>query len=416
MSLVKAVIPKIRSVLICSQKLCLKSYYYLKRYTLRFYQKSGMSKQMAVMLVCMAALFGAIFGYKFLSAFIYYKFMMHPPPPANVSAMKAEYQNWQPRIKASGSLRAVDGVNVSSEIAGIIRNIHFTPGTSVNKDDLLIELNADSEIAQLRSLEAIAELSKITYERDKTQFKANAVSQSTLDADQADLKNKEAQVDSQKAIIAKKMIRAPFSGRLGILLVNLGQYVNPGDNLVTLQAVDPLYVDFFVPQKMLNQISMGLNVSFFMDTDPNHTVTGKITTIDPIVDLKTRNVAVEATLSNTELKLLPGMFGNVEVAAGAQTRFLTLPQTAITFNPYGEVVYIAKESGKDKKGNPTYVATQVFVKVGETRGDQIVILEGLKEGEWVVTSGQLKIKNGTPIVINNTVTPSNDPAPIPVDK
>jgi membrane fusion protein (multidrug efflux system) len=416
MSLVKAVMSKFRSAFNFSQTACLKVYHHAKAHSLRLYKKSGMSKQMAVMLICVVGLFGLIFGYKFLSGFIYYKFMMGARPAVNVSAMKAEYQTWQPRIKASGSLRAVQGINVTSEIAGIVRKIHFTPGASVKENDLLIELNADAEIAQLHSLEAVAELAKITYTRDKTQFKANAVSQSTLDADEADLKNKEAQITSQAAIVAKKTIRAPFAGRLGISLVNPGQYVNPGDNLVTLQALDPVYVDFFLPQKMLNRISTGLTVSLLSDAYPKQPFMGKITTINPIVDLKTRNVQVEATLSNAELKLLPGMFAAVEVEAGHSQRFLTLPQTAITFNPYGEIIYIAKESGKDKKGNPTYIATQVFVTVGDRRGDQIAILEGLKEGDWVVTSGQLKIKNGTPIVINNTVVPSFDIAPVSVDE
>ncbi|HXH55453.1 MAG TPA: efflux RND transporter periplasmic adaptor subunit [Gammaproteobacteria bacterium] len=375
-----------------------------------------MSKQMAVMLICMFALFGAIFGYKFLSGFIYYKFMMGQRPQVNVSAMQAEYQDWQPRIKASGSLRAVQGINVTSEVAGIVRHIHFKPGASVKENDLLIELNTDVEVAELHSLEATAQLAKITYERDKTQFKANVISKSALETDEADLKNKEAKIASQVAIIAKKTLRAPFAGRLGVSLVNLGQYVNPGDNLVTLQAIAPVYLDFFLPQKMLNKISTGLSVSFFTDADLHRPFIGKITTVNPIIDLKTRNVEVEATLTNAELKLLPGMFGTVEVDTGEPQRFLTLPQTAISFNPYGEIVYIAKETGKDKKGNAAYVATQVFVKVGETRGDQIAILEGVKEGDWIVTSGQLKIKNGTPIIINNTVVPSNNPTPIAVDE
>lgn len=416
MYLIKGIAPKIQSLFAFCQKFCQKVYDYAKKHAIELYKKSGMSQQMAIMLICVGTLFGLIFGYKFLSGFIYYTFMMGPPPVVNVSAMKAEYQAWQPQIKSTGSLRAVQGINVTSEIAGIVRTIHFTPGAFVKENDVLIELNADAEIAQLHSLEAIAELAKITYARDKEQFKANAVSQSTLDADDADLKNKNAQIASQAAIVAKKTIRAPFAGWLGISEVNPGQYVNPGDNLVTLQALDPVYIDFFLPQKMLKQISTGLPVSLSTDAYPNQNFTGKITTINPIVDLKTRNVAVEATLCNTESKLLPGMFGVVEVNTGDQQRFLTLPQTAITFNPYGEIIYIAKETGKDKKGNPTYIAKQSFVKVGNTRGDQIAILEGLNEGELVVTSGQLKLKNGTPIVINNAVAPSNNAAPNPVDE
>jgi membrane fusion protein (multidrug efflux system) len=415
-NLLKQIIPKFHSALNLSRKTCRKSYSWAKAYAIKLYQKSGMSKQMAIMLICMAGLFGAIFGYKFLSGFIYYKFMMGQRPQINVSAMQAEYQDWQPRIKASGSLRAVQGISITSEIAGMVRKIHFKPGASVKENDLLIEMNTDVEVAELHSLEATAQLAKITYERDKTQFKANVISKSALEADEADLKNKEAKIASQVAIIAKKTLHAPFAGRLGVSLVNLGQYVKPGDNLVTLQAIAPVYLDFFLPQKMLNKISTGLSVSFFTDADPHRPFIGKITTVNPIIDLKTRNVEVEATLSNAELKLLPGMFGTVEVETGDPQRFLTLPQTAISFNPYGEIVYIAKETGKDKKGNATYVATQVFVKVGETRGDQIAILEGVKEGDWVVTSGQLKIKNGTPIVINNTVVPSNNPTPSVVDE
>jgi membrane fusion protein (multidrug efflux system) len=378
--------------------------------------QSKLSKQMRVMLICMVALFGTVFGYKFLSGYIQYKLMHGRFPGVTVSSMKVEYQPWQSTIKASGSLRAVQGINVTAEIPGIVRAIHFTPGAFVKKDELLIELNADSEIAQLHSLEAIAELAKITYARDKIQFKANAVSQATLDADDADLKNKEAQIASQAAIVAKKTIRAPFTGRLGISGVNSGQYVNPGDNLVTLQSLDPVYVDFFIPQKMLSQIKTGLTMSLTTDTYPNLPFMGKITTINPIVDTKTRNVQVEATICNPESKLLPGMFGSVEINTGNEQRFLTLPQTAISFNPYGEIVYIIEETGKDKKGNPTYIAKQSFVKTGETRGDQVAILEGLKEGDSVVTSGQLKLKNGTPIVINNAVVPSNNPAPKPVDE
>lgn len=409
---IKGIISKIQPLILYSKKI----HHHIKSKAIKIYQDSGMGREMAIMLVSMIGLFVVIFAYKFLSPLIYYKFIMDPPPVVNVSAMKAEYQTWQPKIQASGSVRAVRGISVASEIAGIIRAIHFVPGAFVKKNDILVELNADAEIAQLHSLQAIAALSKITYDRDKQQFKANAVSQSTLDADDADLKNKQAQIASQEAIIAKKTIRAPFDGRLGISLVNPGQYVKPGDNLVTLQALDNVYVDFFLPQKYLKQISTGLTVSFSTDAYPHQPFIGKITTINPVVDLKTRNIEVEATLANAQSTLLPGMFGTVEVNTGTQQRFLTLPQTAITFNPYGEIVYIVQETEKDKKGKTTSIAKQTFVKVGETRGDQIAILEGIKEGDMIVTSGQLKLKNGTPIVINNSVVPSNNPAPISVDE
>jgi membrane fusion protein, multidrug efflux system len=367
------------------------------------------NKRMKVMLVILSSLFGSIFIYKILKSLLMMWFMAHYSHIVTVSAMKAEYAPWQPQIKAVGSLRAVRGVDVTTEIAGLVKFIHFVPGSNVKQNTILVELNADSEKALLKSLQANADLAKITYSRDKLQFEADAISKQTLDADAANLKSFEAQVAQQQAILDKKTIKAPFDGRLGISLINPGQYVNPGDKIVSLQTLDPVYVDFFVPQQSLAQLQVGQHVSITSETFPNKIFMGKITTINPAIDNTTRNVEVEATISNPHHKLTPGMFVSLIVDTGPANKRLTLPQTAISFNPYGELVFMVQEKGS--KWNKKLFVQQSFVVTGETHGDQIEILQGLKEGDLVVTSGQLKLKNGSEVTIDNSITPSNSPTP-----
>lgn len=367
------------------------------------------------MLLSLALLFGAIFLYKTIMGFIGHKFMMmYMNPAITVSTSKVDFQAWQPLIRASGTIRAVNGVDVTTEIAGLVRSVHFVPGQEVKKGDLLVELNDDYEVAQLESFAAAVTLAKLTYNRDKILLTKQSVSKSTLDADQADLDGKQANVQGQEATIAKKRILAPFDGILGISVINSGQYLNPGDKIVTLQALDTIFVDFYVPQQSLSKIKLGQEVILLSDTYPDKTFEGKITTIEPKVDPVTRNVLIEATIANPNHLLLPGMFSKVEVKTGETENYLTLPQTAVSFNPYGEIVFVISESPteKDKKtGRPALIANQSFVTTGETRGDQIAILKGLKKGDTVVTSGQLKLKNGSRVVINNTVTPSDNPKP-----
>jgi membrane fusion protein, multidrug efflux system len=375
-----------------------------------------MTKRMIIMLVSVGLLFGAIFGFQAFKAKKVKEFMAGmKPPPAKVTAMKAGQQDWQPRLEAVGSLRAVHGVDVTSEIAGLVREVRFASGDEAKEGQLLVQLNADADAAQLRALEAAAELARTAYERDKAQFAVQAISQATLDADAADLKSKEAQVAQQRAVIEKKAIRAPFAGRLGINGVNLGQYVNPGDMIVTLQALDPIYADFTLPQQQLARLKIGQTVSAATDTYPGRAFSGTITAINPKVDPETRNVRVEATLANPKHALLPGMYVSVTVEAGKPVPYLTLPQTAVTYNPYGESIYLVEE-GKGPDGKPLLTARQTFVTVGETRGDQVAILTGIKPGVMVVTSGQLKLKNGSPVIIDNTIQPSNDAAPAPADQ
>jgi len=369
-------------------------------------------KRMIKMLILVGILFGCIFLYKaFISLMIKRSLASNATPTISVSAMRVDYSPWQPQITASGSLRAIRGVNVTTELAGLVATIYFTPGAFVEQDTVLVQLNANSDTALLHSLEANAELAKITYYRDKAQYRAQAVSKQTLDADAANLKSLLAQVAQQAATVAKKTIRAPFKGRLGISTINPGQYLNPGDSVVMLQTLDPIYADFYVPQQALAQVKVGQVVSVTSDTYPNKSFKGKITTINPAVDASTRNVMVEATIDNSQYELAPGMFAAVTVEVGTAERFLTLPQTAISFNPYGELVYVIKEGTADKNKQPVLTVTQKFVETGETRGDQVTILNGLKEGDRVVTSGQLKLKNGSRVAINNKVVPSDNPQP-----
>ena len=376
-----------------------------------------MIKRMIIMLLAVGILFGGIFGYRAMKSRRMKKSMASfRPPPVVVTAMKAEYRPWQPQLKSVGSVRAVRGVDVTSEVSGLVRSVLFESGDDAKKGQVLVQLNADSDIAKLHSLQAQADLADTVYERDKKQFEAQAISKAVLDTDISDLKDKKAQVVEQAALVDKKTIRAPFAGRLGITTVNPGQYVNPGDKIVTLQSLDLLYTDFYLPQQELSRIALGQTVVLAIDTYPGRTFTGRITAINPKVDTSTRNVQVEATVSNPKHSLLPGMYASVEVKAGAKERYLTLPQTAVTFNPYGETVYVVEQTGKGPKGKPVLTVRQTFVTTGPTRGDQIAILKGVKEGETVVTSGQLKLKNGSQVMINNKVAPLDEANPKPKDE
>ena len=332
-------------------------------------------------------------------------------PPQTVSAVAVQFTDWQPEVSAVGSMRAVRGVDVTTEVTGLVRALRFKSGDEVKAGQVLVELNADAELAQQHALEAAADLSATVYERDKEQYEAQAISKAQLDADAADLKNKRAQAAAQAALVAKKFIRAPFDGRLGITTVNPGQYLNTGDKVVTLQEVNPIYVDFKLPQQQLALIANGQSVNLTTDSFPGVEFVGKINAIDPRVDASTRNFQAEATLPNPDRKLLPGMFTRVAVIAGDAKRYLTLPQTAITYNPYGATVFVAqkKPGGSDKD----LIAQQSFVTLGPTRGDQVAVLQGVQEGELVVTSGQMKLINGVPLLIDNSVLPANNPNPSP---
>ena len=375
-----------------------------------------MIKRMLIMLTGVGIVFGGIFGYKAFAAHMMEKAMSaRKPPPVVISAITAREQSWQPRLDAVGTVRAMHGVDVTTEIAGLVQSIYFKSGDDVREGQKLVQLNADEDKALLESLKADTELARTTYQRDKRQFGVKAISQATLDVARADLTSKQARMEEQAAVVDKKTIRAPFSGRIGIDTLDPGQFLNPGDKIVTLQSVDTVYVDFLVAQQQLARIALGQTVSVTADTYPDRRFEGKITAINPKVDPQTRNVQVEATLPNPDHTLLPGMFTSVKVEAGQVRHYVTLPETAVTYNPYGATVYLVKSASQGAQGKSERTAEQTFVTTGATRGDQVAILKGVEAGDMVVTSGQLKLKNGSRVTINNQIQPSNNPAPKPED-
>jgi membrane fusion protein, multidrug efflux system len=376
-----------------------------------------MIKRMVIMLVLVALVLGGIFGFQAFKATMIKKFMSQiSAPPQTVSTAKAAYTPWQSTIQVVGSLRAVKGADLSLETAGTIDSITFDSGDDVEAGKVLLKLRSDDDAAKLASLQATAALNRITYDRDLKQAKIQAVSQATLDTDAANLKNAEAQVAEQQAVLDKKTLRAPFAGHLGIRAVDLGQYLSAGTMVVTLQALDPIYLDFFVPQQAVDQVRLHQSLDVKVDAYPKDVFAGEISAINPRVDSGSRNVQVRATLHNADHRLLPGMYATLDIQVGQPDRYITLPQTAITYSPYGDSVYVVDEKGNGPDGKPLLVARQIFVTTGATRGDQVAALTGVKEGETVVVAGQIKLHNGSTVLINNSIMPTADAAPLPVDR
>jgi membrane fusion protein (multidrug efflux system) len=392
-------------------------------------KKPSLAKRMTWMLILVILVVGGLVGFNIFKGVMIRKFMAQSGvPPATVTTTKVEFQEWREEMAAVGTLRALRGVDLSTEITGLVRTVNFKSGQDVKGGDVLVELNADTEHAQLAASEVAVELAKTTLARDRDQLTAQAVSQATVDNDEADLRAKTAQVAQFQSTLNKKTIRAPFPGRLGIATVNPGQYLNTGDKIVTLQSIDPICIDFYLPQENIARLAKGQAVALAVDAFPQKEFGGTITAINPVVDTTTRNVFIEATLANPGRELLPGMYAKVSIRTGKVNRYLTVPQAAIAFNPYGANVFVVKPpppqtgappapaKGAPPGPAPTAVAAQVFVTTGPTRGDQIAILNGVQEGDTIVTSGQLKLKGGTPLIINNSVTPPNSPNPTPQEK
>ncbi len=377
-----------------------------------------MKWRMVIMLLAVFVVFGAVFGFIVGKGLLIKHFLSTmAQPPQTVTAGKADVSEWQPKITAVGSLRAVSGADLSLEVSGVVETLAFNSGDDVDKGTVLLKLRSDDDQAKLESLQATADLYTITYDRDLKQFKLQAVSQATLDTDAANLKNAKAQVAQQQAILDKKFLRAPFGGHLGLRQVDLGQYLGAGTVIVTLQALDPIFLDFFVPQQAIDQVRLGQSIAAKVDAYQDQAFTGEISAINPKVDANSRNVQVRAAFKNADHKLIPGMYATVDIPTGAPQNLITLPQTAITFSPYGDTVYIVDSKGGGADGKTQLVARQSFVTTGATRGDQVAVLKGVSEGDMIVTSGQLKLHNGSTVLIDNSVTPTADAAPtVPLDR
>ena len=382
-------------------------------------RKPSTTKRMILMIVIVGILLALLIGWNLLGKhFAAQAAANMPVQPQTVTSTKAGTQQWQPEQASVGSLRAVKGADLAFDVSGIVTAIKVKSGDEVKQGQLLIELNADDLVAQRRQLEANASLLKINLERARQQLSYKGISKAEFDGADASYKAAQAGIYQQQALVDKRMLRAPFNGRIGIITLTPGTYVNAGTAVVTLQQLDPVLVDLNVPQDKLGELKVGQRVALSLDAFADHPFTGEITAISPKLDSATRNAQVEASVPNPDELLKPGMFASVAIQIGEEKPYLTLPQTAITFNPYGETVFIVKYSGKkDNKGKdekPT--AQSVFVKTGAKRGDQIAVLSGIKEGDEVVTSGQLKIKNGTPLIIDNTTKVPDEAAPTPQEK
>lgn len=375
-----------------------------------------MIKRMVIMLIVIGLILGGIFGFQaFKNRMIAAYLANLKAPPQTVSTITAAMSAWQTTLQSVGSFNAVEGASLSAQVLGIVQNIGFQDGQDIKKGDLVVQLLADQQIATLQQYQASATNAQITYDRDSKLIKTNTIPQSQVDSDLAALKAAQAQVVAQQALVDQYSIKAPFDGRLGVKLVSLGQYLAAGTAVVTLQSLDPIQLDFSMPQQALSQLQVGQAVTAMVDAYGKQAFDGKITAISPLVDSQSRNLTIRASFANPDHKLLPGMFGTVSVVVGAPQDYISLPQTAVTINPYGNVVYIVTDKGKGPDGKPQLVANQAFVTTGQARGDQIAVTKGVSVGQEVVTSGQLKLSNGSPVIVNNAVQPSNDPNAAPAN-
>jgi membrane fusion protein (multidrug efflux system) len=376
----------------------------------------AMRKRIIISLVGLMVLIGGLAGIKYLQIERMTAYGDHfVPPPEVVTTATAKKDSWESFLTAVGSLEAVQGVVVTAELTGKVVHIAFDPGTMVEAGDLLVQQDTSVESAQLRAAEAEVALAKINFKRSKELVAAKTISQSDFDNADAQFKQAVAQADNIRAMIGKKTIRAPFAGRLGIRQVNLGQTLNEGDEIVSLQFLDLLYVNFLFPQQRLAQVYPGLAIRLTTDAFPGQVVSGKITAINPQVDAATRNIRIQATVANSEERLRPGMYVNVSVVLPDRIEVLAIPATSVLYAPYGDSVFVVEKKKNDTNESSGLVLNQKFIRLGEKRGDYISVVSGLKQGETVVSTGVFKLRNGQAVVIDNTLSPDFKQMPKPAD-
>lgn len=376
-------------------------------------QRGKVVKRTTIMLIIIAVIAALLIGWGVMRAYFIGKFLTaFKNQVQTVATMKVAQTPWQARIQSVGTLTAINGAALSAQVPGIVATIDFHSGEDVQKGAVLLTLRPDNDPAVLAQLKAQAQLAAINYARDEKQFAANALSKAQLDSDRANLESANAQLAAQQASMDEKVVRAPFAGRLGIRQVDVGQYLPAGTSIVTLEQLNPLFVDFYLPQQDLPKLKVGQDVEVGLDAYAGQLFPAKITAIGATITQDTRSIPVRAELQNPGLTLRPGMFTTVLIDVGAPQNRLTLPQTAIAYNSYGDTVYVV-DQGKDETGREALTARQVFVTLGATRGDQVQVLSGLQPGEEVVIAGQLKLHNGSPLRINNSLQPADSPNPNP---
>jgi membrane fusion protein (multidrug efflux system) len=373
-----------------------------------------MKKRMAVMLVAVAVFVAAVGAVKVRQIRAAAAHASFQPPPEAVTTTVARQDEWPATVNSIGTVVAVQGVTVSADLPGIVEKISFESGRMVRAGDVLVRLDTSQEEAQLAAAEAQRDLSRLSLERMRGLRESGVIAQADYDRAASELKQGDARMGEIRATIARKTIRAPFSGLLGIRKVNLGQYLAGGDPVVSLQSLRPVYVSFSVPQQEVGRLRAGAEVQLAGAGLQGIQGRGRITAVDSIVDEATRNVQVQATFDNAEGLLHPGMFVETKVLLGASRSLLTLPASAISYAPYGDSVFVV-EDVKGPDGKPYRGVRQQFVKLDGTRGDQVAVVSGLKPGEEVVTSGVFKLRNGAAVQVNNKIQPANDQAPRPED-
>jgi len=367
---------------------------------------------------------GAVFGMLALffvladmKAFQFRKMSSSPMvmPATTVSSAPVKEENWPPVLSAVGSVSPVQGTIVSTELGGTVSEIGFQNGTVAKKGDLLVKLDASQEEALLRSAEAEVELSRADLERTRGLATKKVVSNSELDAAESKFRRLTAVVDQMRSNIRKKAIVAPFDGQLGIRQVNVGQMINSGQPVVALQSLDPVFADFALPQQHFAKLSAGLEVRVTTDAVPGRVFNGKLTAVNSMVDVATRNVTVQATLENPDHVLRPGMFAKLEVELPEKHKTLVVPGSAISYAPFGDSVFVIEKKKDEKTGKELQTIRQQFVRVGEARGDFVAITDGLKPNETIVSTGVFKLRNSMPVTINNDLAPKPQLNPTPVD-
>lgn len=363
-----------------------------------------MAKRMAWMITALVIIFGGLVAYNLVrSYFIKQYFASFEPPPVTISTATAKSQIWRPFATAVGTLSAQNGVVLSAEVQGLVAEIYFQSGQLIHKGDLLIKLRDDVDVSDLKNAEANLQLAKIDFDRQKDLLDKDATSRSLVDNAKAKYQQAQAALDHATAVLAQKHITAPFDGKIGIRQINLGEYVSAGQQLVSLQALDPLFLGFDLPEQQLKQLQVGQAVELQIEAHPNQDFSGKITAINSTVDPKTHTIAVQATIPNQQGILYPGLFANVKIIMPQQQRVVTVPQTAVSYSLYGDTVFVVEPKGKDKTGKPILIAKKVYITSGDQRGAEVAILKGLTSGQQVVISGQLKLQNDTRVIINNNV-------------
>lgn len=383
-------------------------------------KKKPFWKYLVFFVVLLGLFLAVVFGFGFVKFTQIQGFMKlaksgaFEPPPTAVTTDVAKETEWQPTLQSVGSVTAVNGVTISTDLAGIVRQIAFESGNKVRSGDLLVRLDTTQEEAQLHQSEAQRDFASVTLKRDKDLVEKHAIAQSDYDNAAAVFRQSQATVDQFNALIARKTLRAPFDGVTGIRQVNLGQYLKEGDMVVTLQAFDPIYVNFSLPQQDFSKLAVGQPVALRVDAYEDQSFQGKITAINSLVDQATRNIQVQATFANSDFRLRPGMFAKVSVIMSEKQNVVAIPATAIHYAPYGDSIFIVSEM-KDPQGKEYKGVREQFIKTGQARGDMIAIVSGLKPGDEVVTSGVFRLKTGAHVNVNNQIKPGTDLAPNPAD-